>query len=159
MNPTIPQSEIDLEYEKDPASAAAEYGAEFRSDIESFISIEAVRACIVPDCRERAPVRQWRYYAFVDPSGGSNDSMTLAVSHKEGATVVLDAIREIRPQFSPEATVEAFAGLLKTYRITTVHGDAMPANGQESGFADMRINYEAFRKNAIELYRRYCRCQ
>jgi hypothetical protein len=51
--------------------------------IESFIGIEAVRGCITPSLRERPPERQWRYYGFVDPSGGSSDSMTLAVSHRK----------------------------------------------------------------------------
>jgi len=36
-----------------PASAAAEWLAEFRSDIESFINREAVEACIAWDVRER----------------------------------------------------------------------------------------------------------
>ena len=117
MNWTIPAAEIAREYEKDAASAAAEYGAEFRSDIESFIGIEAVRACIQPDARERLPDRGYRYYAFVDPSGGSNDAMTLAVAHKAGVTVVLDAVREIRPPFSPEAVVEEFAKLLRSVSV------------------------------------------
>ena len=38
MNSTVPQSFIDEEVEKDPANAAAEFGAEFRSDIEAFVS-------------------------------------------------------------------------------------------------------------------------
>src|SRR6476620_11698892 len=46
MNPTVPQRVIDEAMERDPASAAAEYGAEFRSDIESYISREAVESCI-----------------------------------------------------------------------------------------------------------------
>ena len=46
MNPTVRQSLIDEAMERDPASAAAEYGAEFRPDIESLIAIEAVRACV-----------------------------------------------------------------------------------------------------------------
>ena len=37
MNPTVPQDFIDAEFERDPASAAAEYGAEFRSDIAEFV--------------------------------------------------------------------------------------------------------------------------
>ena len=40
MNPTVPQILID-EAARDPASAQAEYGAQFRSDIESFVSREA----------------------------------------------------------------------------------------------------------------------
>ena len=31
MNPTVPQSIIDNAFEEDPAAAAAEYGAEFRT--------------------------------------------------------------------------------------------------------------------------------
>jgi hypothetical protein len=38
MNPSVPQSFIDAETEKDPASASAEYGALFRTDLEAFVS-------------------------------------------------------------------------------------------------------------------------
>jgi hypothetical protein len=58
-----------------------------------------------------------RYIAFVDPSGGSQDAMTLAIAHAEGEVMVLDAVREVRPPFSPEAVVSEFAGLLATYGI------------------------------------------
>ena len=34
-----------------------------------------------------------------DPSGGSSDSMTLAIAHRENGSAVLDAIREVRPPF------------------------------------------------------------
>ena len=37
MNPTVSQEFIDAEFERDPASAAAEYGAKFRSDIAAFV--------------------------------------------------------------------------------------------------------------------------
>jgi hypothetical protein len=48
MNPTVPQNIVDSAYEEDPASAAGEYGAEFRSDVEAFVSQEAVDTCVVP---------------------------------------------------------------------------------------------------------------
>ena len=152
MNPTIPAAEIAREYEKDAASAAAEYGAEFRSDIESFIGIEAVRACIQPDARERLPDRGYRYYAFVDPSGGSNDAMTLAVAHKAGVTVVLDAVREIRPPFSPEAVVEEFAKLLRSYRCTLVYGDRYGGEWPREAFHRNSINYLPADKSKSDLY-------
>ena len=44
LNPILPQKVVDRAFERDPASAAAEYGAEFRSDIEAFMSPEAVDA-------------------------------------------------------------------------------------------------------------------
>ena len=55
MNPTVPQRVIDEATERDPAWAAAEYGAQFRSDVQSFVSREAVEACVSLGVRERAP--------------------------------------------------------------------------------------------------------
>jgi hypothetical protein len=46
MNPSVPRRVIDEAFEADPASAAAEYGAAFRTDVESYIAIEAVMACV-----------------------------------------------------------------------------------------------------------------
>jgi hypothetical protein len=87
MNPTVPQAFLDEKYEEDPVSAAAEYGAEFRIDVDSFILKEALDVSIV---RERielpADPLMLRYKAFVDPSGGSSDSFTLAIGHVDPAT-------------------------------------------------------------------------
>ena len=152
MNPTVPAAEIEREYEKDAASAAAEFGAEFRSDIESFINIDAVRACMSVE-RERLPDRQYRYYGFCDPSGGSNDAMTLAIAHKAGVTVVLDAIREIKPPFSPEAVVEEFAKLLRSYRCTLVYGDRYSGEWCREVFRRHSINYEPSPQPKSDLYR------
>jgi hypothetical protein len=49
MNPSIDQAIIDEAYADDPASAAAEYGAEFRDDIADFVAREVVENCVVPD--------------------------------------------------------------------------------------------------------------
>jgi hypothetical protein len=46
MNPTVPQRVIDEAFERDPASAAAEYGATFRSDVDTFLSRELVETAI-----------------------------------------------------------------------------------------------------------------
>ena len=74
--------------------------AQFRVDVESFVSREAVQVCVALDVHERAPLSSVRYYGFVDPSGGSADSMTLAVGHREGDVLVLDAMRERKPAFA-----------------------------------------------------------
>jgi hypothetical protein len=37
--------------------------------------------------------------------------------------VIVDAVREVRPPFSPSAVVDDFAVLLKSYRISKVIGD------------------------------------
>jgi hypothetical protein len=46
MNPSVPQRVIDEAIEADPLSAAAEYMAEFRTDVESFIPREVVDAAV-----------------------------------------------------------------------------------------------------------------
>ena len=129
MNPTVSQELIDEAFDDDPARAIAEYGrdgkVEFRSDVESFISKEALDACTIPDRHELAPVADTKYFAFVDPAGGSGtDSMTLAVAHKSSdGKAVLDLVREVRPKFSPESVTAEFCAILQSYQITKVVGD------------------------------------
>jgi hypothetical protein len=161
MNASVPEEFIQRELEKDHARAAAEFLAEFRTDVESYISLDAVKACIASDARERPPVRQYRYYAFTDPSGGSNDSMTLAIAHKEGDTVVLDMVRERRAPFSPEAVVEEFANELRRYRVTTVVGDRFAGEWPRERFRIHGINYAVadFAKSEIYIASHRRRCQ
>jgi len=64
-----------------------------------------------------------QYHAFTDPSGRSADSMTLCIGHEQDGRVVVDAVREQKPPFSPENTVSEFAGVLKSYGVSIGHGD------------------------------------
>jgi hypothetical protein len=152
MNVTVPQRVIDDAIERDPSNAAAEYGAEFRTDIEAFVSREAIEACVEPGVLERAPFG-YAYFAFVDPSGGSADSMTLAIAHAEGEITVLDAIREIRPPFSPKDVVAEFATLLKSYGITRVSGDRYAGEWPREQFRDHGVSYEPAESPKSDLYR------
>lgn len=152
MNPTVPQRTIDEATERDPASAAAEYGAQFRNDIESFISREAINACVQPGVLERKSARMFRYTAFVDPSGGSNDAMTMAIAHKEGDTAILDVLRERKPPFSPEAVAQEFAELCRDYRITKIYGDRYAGEWPREQFRKHGVNYEVADKSKSELF-------
>ena len=71
FNPDLPQSIIDKAMDRDPAAAAAEYMAQFRTDVEGFITREAVEACVTLGTRERPNERKNGYVCFVDPSGGA----------------------------------------------------------------------------------------
>lgn len=153
MNPSVPQSFIDAEMERDPASASAEYLAKFRSDIEAFITREAVEACISQGTYERGRVEDISYSAFCDPSGGSSDSMTLAIGHKERGLAVLDAVRERRPPFSPEDVVSEFSTLLKSYGISRVLGDRYAGEWVKEPFRSHSIHYESAAKPKSDLYR------
>src|SRR5262249_40321819 len=67
MNPTIPQSIIDRAFEHDPVNASAEYLAQFRSDVGSFLDSDLVERAIEPGRRECAPLNDVQYIAFTDP--------------------------------------------------------------------------------------------
>jgi hypothetical protein len=153
MNPTVPQSVIDDATEADPASAAAEYGAEFRTDVETFVAREVVQAAVVPGRYELAPVPGIQYVAFVDPSGGSADSMTLAIAHRDGDRAVLDAVRERRPPFSPDDVVLEFTSLLKSYGITEVRGDRYGGEWPAERFRVHGITYVPAERPKSDLYR------
>jgi hypothetical protein len=74
MNPSIDPAIIAAAYEADELAARAEYGAEFRRDLEAFVSREVVEAATVPGRVGLPPVEGTRYLAFADPSGGAQDA-------------------------------------------------------------------------------------
>jgi len=118
MNPSLPQSVVDRALEKDAAEGSAEYLAQFRSDLETFIQAEAVVRCVDAGTGKRPYDRRYSYVGFVDPSGGSGgDSFTLAIAHKENQTAVLDLVRETRPSFSPEGVISNYVAALRDYRV------------------------------------------
>jgi len=153
MNPTVPERLIKEHLADDPARAAAEWLAEFRSDVESFINRDAVEACVTRSVLERPPREGVRYTAFTDPSGGSSDSFTLAVAHRENENIILDCVREVRPPFSPESVVSEFATLLKQYRVLKVAGDRYAGEWPRSAFKDDGITYDVSLRVKSDLYR------
>ncbi|MGY3496618.1 hypothetical protein [Bradyrhizobium sp. USDA 4502] len=152
MNPNVPEEEIAKEYENDPISAQAEYGAEFRSDVETFITREAVDA-VTSDERERPYLAQFKYHAFVDCSGGGGtDSYAIAVGHVENGISVLDVIRETKPPFSPKAVTETYSALLKSYGISEVQGDRYAGEWPREQFLEHGIKYEPSAKPKSTIY-------
>ncbi len=118
--------------------------ANFRDDLEAFVSRDAVDAVILKGIREIPPRPGTRYIGFVDAAGGSGgDSMTCGIAHYEykDAYVVLDCLREVKPPFSPESVVAEFAKLFKSYKISRAFSDRW--GGQ--------FVVESFQRNAISL--------
>jgi hypothetical protein len=152
MNPLVPESVIAAAYEADPASATAEYGANFRADVESFITLEIIHACTVPQRLEVPPLPERLYSAFTDTSGGVKDAFTLAIAHTDHGIAVLDLVREIRPPFSPEAVVAEFAAVLKQYNITSVMGDSYAGLWPREQFLRHELDYRTSDLNRSSLY-------
>jgi hypothetical protein len=152
FNPALPQAVVDRAIERDAAAASAEYLGQFRSDLVAFVDRAVVDAAVDPGVHERPPIEGVRYFGFVDPSGGGSDSMTLGIAHLEGRVLVLDAVRERRPPFSPEAVVAEFADLLNRYRVMQVVGDRYGGEWPRERFAQHGINYAVAQKTRSDLY-------
>lgn len=152
FNPTLPQRVVDRAYDKDAFRAAAEYGAEFRDGISQLLTADIIDAAIDHGTVERPPEDGENYVAFVDPSGGSNDSFTLAIAHGEKTVAVIDAIRERKPPFSPEAVVSDFCDLLALYRIKHVTGDRYAGEWPREQFRKRGVEYRLSQKTASEIF-------
>jgi hypothetical protein len=152
MNPSIPEAFIASEYAKDPAAAKAEYGAEFRTDLEAFLSRELVECCVVPGRHRLPPIPGVHYTAFVDPSGGVGDSMTLGIAHREGERVILDLLHERRAPLSPEATVAEFVEIAKPYRVHEVTGDRYSEEFVREHFRSRGLAYTVSDRDRSALY-------
>src|SRR6516225_8942845 len=128
-------------------------GESQRSTDASQVPRQARRKLKEAGRRRRASMQNVRYFAFADPSGGSADSMSLAIGHREDDIVVLDALREIKPPFSPESVVGEFSALLKSYRVSNNTGDRYAGEWPREHFRKHGIVYEPAQKPKSDLYR------
>jgi hypothetical protein len=153
MNPLLPEAFVARAYARDPVAAAAEFGGDFRTDVESFIGREAVDAAVAPGRLELPPIRGENYIGFVDPSGGSVDAFTLAIAHEIGERFVVDLVREVRPPFSPEAVAADFAETLKDYRVYEVFGDRYAGEWPREQFRRAGVDYVPSERVKSDIYR------
>jgi hypothetical protein len=155
FNPTLSQSVVDRAVERDPAAAGVEYLAQFRTDIESFVNADAVlNNCVIRGLYERPPVHGVQFAAFVDPSGGSADSMTLAVGCFDHARslVLVSCLREVVPPFNPSSAVEEFVRVLGSYGLDHLVGDRYAGQWPVEAFAKFNVRYEQSARPKSDLY-------
>jgi hypothetical protein len=152
MNPTLPQEVIDAAYLDDPQAAAAEYGGEFRSDIASFIDRDVVQACIEAGRTQRGYLADQRYFAFCDPSGGSKDSFTAAVAHREGDDTLLDRLIEIKAPFAPDAAVGETVAMLREFGLGMICGDRYAGAWVIEAFKKHGVTYRHSMQDRSALY-------
>jgi hypothetical protein len=153
FNPSLPQSVVDRAYERDSAAASAEYGGQFRSDIEQFISRELVEAAVDCGVLVRPPRPGVTYSAFADAaSGAGRDSYTVGIAHSEGNAIVLDVAHEIRPPFNPQNATAEVAALIKTYGIRIVTGDKWAPGFVSEGFARHSLTYRYSEHDRSQIY-------
>lgn len=156
MNPTISKKVIDKSLKDDYAAGKAEWLAEFREDLETFLPTEMIEAAIVRDRWELPKIEEAEsyYHAFTDPSGGRADSFTLAIAHKDEdeGKVILDRLEEKRPPFSPQDVVKEFSEILREFDIYQVTGDKYAGEWVVRAFEGEDINYISSDLNKSEIY-------
>jgi len=156
MNPSYPQWKIDRKYARDPEKTMAEHYAEFRSDVSGLFDHVQIRNLVIPDRKELPPMSDRQYGSFTDLSGGGSDSCTLAIAHKEGDIIVIDALRERRERpMSPDDVVAEFATLMKRYGISIVTGDRYAGEWPRERFRAHGIEYIPSEKVKSDLYREF----
>jgi hypothetical protein len=152
MNPKLPMRVIEKALAKDKRKAEAEYLNIFRDDLSECYPDDAIMQCTDRGIFERAPRSGVKYFAFHDAAGGTGkDSFTLAISHRE-ATYTLDAVRERKPRFVPAVVIGEYAQLLKTYRISEVHGDKFAGGFNEAEWKTHGIKFVPAEKTKSEIY-------
>jgi hypothetical protein len=152
MNPSIPESFLISEQERDPEMFDREYGAEFTDTLSSAFTREAVETCIIPGRFELPYVESFNYCAGVDPSGGGADEFTLAIAHRENnQRIVQDLIRGYKSKKPADVVVE-MAGILKAYQISQVTGDRYSGEWVREAFRAQGIEYEVSELTASEAF-------
>jgi len=156
MNPTIDEKLIQDALKEDYTAAKSEWLAEWREDIEAFLSLEMIDSVVIPKRYELPRIENSQYFGFIDPSGGRKDSFTLAVCHKsEKGKIILDCVRESKPPFQPQDVVSDFSEILKSYGVYVVESDRYAAEWVTSSFRNYGIMVENSKLTSSEIYHNF----
>ena len=150
MNPTLPQRVIDEAMKDDAARAAAEYLAQFRTDIASLIDPTLIADATRPKPKELPRASRTFYHAFVDPAGGGQDEFTIAIGHCEGDAVVLDLVRGLHG--SPAQIAKEYSALMLSYGIRRATGDRYAGRWPRDEFQKHGVQYEVSELDRSALY-------
>ena len=152
MNPTIDQKIIDKALKEDYSAARAEWLAEFREDLENFLSTEIIEAVTVPTRWELPRHKKINYSAFADSSSGRSDSFVIAITHKDKEKIILDKIVEKRPPFAPQDAIREMSIVLKRYGITQIKGDKYAIGFVEEAFKKEGISFVPSGLDKSQIY-------
>ena len=152
LNPTLDQRIIDDAMGRDPAVARAEWLAEWRDDIATFLNRELIESAVDNGVTVRPPVPGVSYRAFCDPSGGMSNSFTCGIAHAEGEIAVLDCLLEIPAPFNPTTATGDVARTLKSYELSEVVGDRYAARWIVDAFSKHSVRYTHSERDRSAIY-------
>ena len=152
MNPTLSQQVIDDALAEDFAAARSEYLGEWRDDVALFLTRALISKSVIRGRNELPPAMHHSYVSFADLGGGRVDSAALAIAHREGTRVVIDALREFRAPFAPMAVVGLMSEQLRRFGVSRVTGDNYSAEYTADAFRRCGISYDKSPKPKAALY-------
>lgn len=155
FNKSLPQSVVDRALQRNPIAARAEYLAEFRSDLEGFVSLDTLRAC-TGQFAERAPVAGIRYTAGLDlASGSGEDLLGFAICHHDAESdkIVVDFVKEWTPPFSPTGVLAQVAELCRRFGgVETLVGDRYAYNFAREILRPLDLGFLVSEKTTSECF-------
>jgi hypothetical protein len=152
-NPTLPQAFIEREMAKDPVRNAAEYGGQFRQDLEAFISRDALEACVAKGVVSRAYDASRSYTAFIDNASGSGaDRTAMSIVHMDGNRPVADRLLVFRPPFRPHVVTGEICRALRAFGISECVGDRYAGGWPIEAFSQYGVRYVPCEMSKSQLY-------
>jgi hypothetical protein len=129
----------------------SEFESTFREDISNIFSEIAIDSA--SDHQPGSPNPSLPYVAFIDPSGGSSDSFTLAIARqtKDGQLLV-ERVEERVPPFVPTEVVREFSDIMKQFGIRRASSDRYAGCWPVDSFKAHGIMIEPSDLTASEIY-------
>jgi hypothetical protein len=138
FNPTLSEAVIAASMAADPVGGEAEWLAQFRSDLSSYLDDALIDAAVDFNRPLELPPRDGvSYVAFVDASSGvmGGDHYCLCIGHRDDECYIADVVTGYAPPFDPAVVTAKLAELVKKqYRISKVNGDYYSAGWVESAW-------------------------
>jgi hypothetical protein len=154
MNPLVDEQVIADAYDADEVAALAEYGAQFRRDLEDYVSKDMLDATTAPGRLEIQPMQGIRISAACDAAGGGGgDSFAWALAYHDKGMGILAHVDEVKPPFDPQATVARCVATLKRYGISRITGDRWASGFVEAEFRKHGIAYDSADRTKSDYYR------
>jgi hypothetical protein len=129
----------------------AEFSAEFREDIETYLTESEIDAVTEVGMKAHLPVPGTQYFAFCDMSGGRKDAFALSIGHNENGVAIIDRIELRKPQ-DPAKVCDDFTLVLKHFGLSRLSGDRYAGEWPRSAFNKRGINYEICKTDKNDIF-------
>ncbi len=156
MNPSFSRKKIEKAVEKNP-KMRSEYFAEFREDISTLLDPSLLDSAMGGEGSRHLPLMYdptKRYYAFLDPSSGRQDSFAMAIGFREGYSdqIVVARYQERTSPCDVAKVADEYADILKGYGLNRAISDRHASGWVETAFKKRHIDIEFTNQNKSDLY-------